>query len=88
MCAAYFRGSTDRRRTKTDFSAKTRYERVKAAYLCCLFEAASSRPRSFKVKFCGNAELNKMVTEEESIDPMPKGHHTRRGQQIGLHDLG
>jgi hypothetical protein len=53
---------------KTDKSAMTRYERKLAAYLCCLFRAGFPTPKSFKVKFEGNAELNKIVTKD-GIDP-------------------
>ena len=52
-----------------DFSAKTRYERRKAAYLCCLYKAGLFPPANFKVKFKGNNELNEIVQEEGNIDP-------------------
>jgi hypothetical protein len=54
---------------QTDFSATTRYDRVKAAYMCCLFRAGFSVPSGLKVKFKGNAELNAMVKADGSIDP-------------------
>lgn len=54
---------------KTDFSATTRYDRVKAAYLCCLFRAGFSISKSTKIKFDGNADLNKLVKGDGSIDP-------------------
>jgi hypothetical protein len=54
---------------KTDRSATTRYDRKKAAYLCCLFRAGFPVPKGFKVKFEGNAELNKLVKSDGSIDP-------------------
>ncbi|WP_392530237.1 ATP-binding protein [Nostoc sp. C117] len=54
---------------KTDFSATTRYERKKAAYLCCLYKAGFIVPDNFKVKFDGRKELNQLVKEDESIDP-------------------
>jgi DNA helicase HerA-like ATPase len=50
----------------SDFSANTRYERRKAAYLCCLFAAGFTPPKNFKVKFQGHTDLNKEVN---SIDP-------------------
>lgn len=53
----------------TDFSAKTRYDRKVAAYLCCLYMAGFKPPKGFKVKFQGNKDLNKMVKEDQSIDP-------------------
>lgn len=47
----------------TDFSATTRYARVKAAYLCCLHQAGFQVPQDFKIKFTGNKDIN------EDIDP-------------------
>jgi DNA helicase HerA-like ATPase len=52
-----------------DFSAITRYERQKAAYLCCLKAAGLKPPKGFKVKFQGNTELNKLVKADGSINP-------------------
>ena len=54
---------------KGDHSAVTRYERKRAAYLCCLFRAGFPVPKNFKVKFEGNAELNKLVKADGSINP-------------------
>lgn len=54
---------------KTDFSAVTRYERKKAAYLCCLFRAGFKVPEGLRLKFQGNKELNEMVREDGSLDP-------------------
>jgi DNA helicase HerA-like ATPase len=54
---------------KNDFSAVTRYERKKAAYLCCLYRAGFKVPDGFRVKFQGNKELNRMVREDGSLDP-------------------
>jgi hypothetical protein len=53
---------------KTDFSAVTRYDRVRAAYLCCLFRAGFKAPRGFQVKFTGNKEINANV-KEGGLDP-------------------
>lgn len=53
---------------KSDQSAMTRYKRIKAAYQCVLYRAGF-KPSSNKVTFPGNKELNKIVTEDESIDP-------------------
>ncbi|MDC3425826.1 DUF87 domain-containing protein [Aquibacillus sp. 3ASR75-11] len=47
-----------------DRSAKTRYDRKKAAYLCCL-KKAGFPTNTFKVKFSGFKELN----DEIGIDP-------------------
>jgi len=52
-----------------DRSANTRWERNKAAYLCCLYAAGFAPPENFTVRFQGNADLNTMVTEDNSIDP-------------------
>lgn len=54
---------------KKDFSAITRYERKKAAYLCCLYKAGLNPPKSFKIKFQGQKELNELVKSDGSIDP-------------------
>jgi hypothetical protein len=50
-------------------SAKTRYDRKVAAYLCCLYRAGFSVPENFTVKFSGNKELNRMVKDDGSLDP-------------------
>ena len=54
---------------KTDFSAKNRYERKVAAYLCCLYRAGFRVPEKTRVKFEGNADLNKLVVSDGSLDP-------------------
>lgn len=46
-------------------SESTRYDRKKAAYLCCLYKAGFNPPKNFKVKFKGFEELNKRI----GIDP-------------------
>jgi len=51
---------------KTDRSLMTRYERKRAAYLCCLFKAGFKAPASFKISFEGNKELNSLAA---GIDP-------------------
>lgn len=50
-------------------SEGTRYDRLKAAYLCCLYKANIPVPEGFKVKFRGNDILNKLVKEDGSIKP-------------------
>lgn len=40
-----------------DYSAKTRYARKRAAYLCCLFRAGFLAPKGFKVKFDSHKDL-------------------------------
>jgi len=52
---------------KDDFSAKTRYERIRAAYLCCLFKAGFKPPHNFKVKFSGNKEINGNIDPSKGI---------------------
>ncbi|MED0657118.1 ATP-binding protein [Anoxybacillus ayderensis] len=48
-----------------DQSVSTRYDRKKAAYLCCLYKAGFPVNRDFKVKFKGFGELNEFI----GIDP-------------------
>jgi len=54
---------------KSDYSAATRYDRKKAAYLCCLHEAGFEVPSTFKVTFTGRKELNEIVQKGGKIDP-------------------
>ena len=54
---------------KQDKSAVTRYERKIAAYMCCLHRAGFLAHKGFKIKFSGNAALNKLVTTAGNIDP-------------------
>jgi DNA helicase HerA-like ATPase len=51
-----------------DFSTKTRYERLKAAYICCLYRAGFRPPTTFKLKFAGNKEINDKV-RKGGLDP-------------------
>lgn len=52
---------------KNDFSAKTRSERVRAAYLCCLFKAGFKPPHNFKVKFSGNKDINGNIDPSKGV---------------------
>jgi hypothetical protein len=52
-----------------DVSAKTRWERKRAAYLATLYNANFKAPDGFKVKFSGNKELNKLVRPDGTLDP-------------------
>lgn len=52
---------------ETDRSLKTRTDRIRAAYLCCLKEAGFRVPANFSVKFTGNAKINSNVPG--GIDP-------------------
>ncbi len=51
---------------KSDQSAVTRFERKKAAYLCCLFKAGFRAPNGFKITFDGNKELNTLAGNDPS----------------------
>jgi hypothetical protein len=53
---------------KTDHSATTRSDRVRAAYQCCLFRAGFKAPKGFRVKFSGNKEINAKV-KTGGLDP-------------------
>jgi DNA helicase HerA-like ATPase len=53
---------------KTDFGAVTRYERKKAAYLCCLYRAGFL-PSAGIMKFAGEPNANRLVREDGSLDP-------------------
>ena len=41
-----------------------RYQRKKAAYLCCLYKAGFSPPSGFNVKFKGNENIDSQVTKD------------------------
>lgn len=53
----------------SNHSAKNRYDRKVAAYQCCLYRANFEVPSGFRVTFAGNADLNKMVKEDGTLDP-------------------
>ena len=52
----------------SDHSQRTRTDRIRAAYLCCLKKAGFESPPGFKVKFQGNQEINNKV-RNTAIDP-------------------
>lgn len=54
---------------KTDFSAQTRYGRIKAAYLCSLWRAGFRVPENFKIKFDGESTTLNGLAKEGGIDP-------------------
>ncbi|WZO97333.1 DUF87 domain-containing protein [Isosphaeraceae bacterium EP7] len=54
---------------KSDHSAMTRWARKTAAYQCCLYRAGFKAPANFRVKFQGNADVNKLVRDDGSLDP-------------------
>ncbi len=55
---------------KLDKSAVCRWERKRAAYLCCLKLAGFSLPSDMKIiKFTGNSYLNKLVKKDGSLEP-------------------
>jgi hypothetical protein len=47
----------------TDQSAKTRYDRKLACYLCCLYRAGFRVPNGLKPSFVGSKDINSRVTE-------------------------
>jgi hypothetical protein len=51
-----------------DHSATTRFGRLKAAYLSCLYRAGFKPPKGFKVRFEGNKDINSEV-KEGGLDP-------------------
>lgn len=51
-----------------DQSVRIRFDRRRAAYLCCLFRAGFTPPPGFQIKFQGAKELNEQV-REGGIDP-------------------
>jgi len=52
---------------QSDFSGKTRIERIRAAYLCCLFKAGFMPPSNLLVKFSGNKELNELFDPSKGL---------------------
>ena len=48
-------------------SAKTRHDRIRAAYLCCLYKAGFPVPSGFNVKFSGNREINNGIDPSKGI---------------------
>jgi len=50
-------------------SAMTRFNRVKAAYLCCLYKAGFPLPNGFNIKFKGNKEINDGIDPSKGITP-------------------
>ncbi|WP_133717494.1 ATP-binding protein [Methylocaldum gracile] len=52
----------------SDFSLRTRADRIKAAYLCCLFKAGFKVPSGFKVRFQGKDVINNKIGKN-GIDP-------------------
>ncbi len=52
----------------TDFAVKARIDRIRAAYLCCLFKAGFKLPTGFTVRFTGNETINEKV-KKGGIDP-------------------
>ncbi|HEA7079320.1 TPA: DUF87 domain-containing protein [Escherichia coli] len=47
----------------------TRYNRLAAAYKCCLFRAHFIKPNGEKIYFKGAADLNNSIVEGRTIDP-------------------
>ncbi len=53
----------------TDRSAHTRWERKRAAYLCCLYKAGFIPPDRISIRFQGNQSLNELVRSDGSLNP-------------------
>ena len=53
---------------ESDRSLKTRTDRIRAAYLCCLKEAGFKVPNPFYVSFAGHAKINDRI-DGQKIDP-------------------
>jgi DNA helicase HerA-like ATPase len=53
---------------QSDRSATTRFDRIRAAYLCCLYRAGFKPPAGFKIKFQGNKEINDQI-QTGGLDP-------------------
>ncbi|MFX2647892.1 ATPase [Enterobacter hormaechei] len=47
----------------------TRYNRLVAAYKCCLYRAGFKAPNGEKIKFTGAAEINSEILEDRVLDP-------------------
>lgn len=52
----------------SDFSLRTRTDRIKSAYLCCLYKAGFKVPTNFKVRFQGKDTVNSKIGKK-GIDP-------------------
>lgn len=52
-----------------DKSVKTRFDRIKAAYLCCLFKAGFQPPSAFRISFLGNKDINSKILQDNILDP-------------------
>lgn len=52
----------------SDFSLKTRTDRIRAAYLCCLYKAGFKVPPDFKVRFQGKDTINNQIGKA-GVDP-------------------
>ncbi|AZQ09208.1 ATP-binding protein [Shewanella khirikhana] len=51
-------------------SITTRYDRLKAAYICCLYKSGFKVPDNFTtIKFSGNKDLNKIAFPDDEKDP-------------------
>ena len=48
-------------------SAKTRHDRIRAAYLCCLYKAGFPVPSNFNVKFSGNKDINDVIDPSNGV---------------------
>lgn len=53
----------------SDTSAKIRYDRKVAAYLCCLIKAGFKVPSGLRPSFVGNKEIDSQVVASDVIEP-------------------
>jgi hypothetical protein len=51
------------------YSAKTRYGRIRAAYLCCLWRAGFPTPKGFTISFTGEGTTLNGLVKEGGLDP-------------------
>lgn len=61
-------------------SRQTRYNRTRAAYLCCLYKAGFEPPKDFKVYFSGN----KLINNFEYTEKDKEGNITSKDGLYGL----
>ncbi|ECF0569826.1 ATPase, partial [Salmonella enterica subsp. enterica serovar Agona] len=55
--------------TNLNGSEWTRYNRLIAAYKCCLYRAGFKAPNGEKIRFTGAAEINGEILEGRVLDP-------------------
>lgn len=53
----------------SDINKHIRWERVVAAYQCCLYEAGFALPKGFTVKFKGKQEIDEAISQDRNYGP-------------------